>query len=131
MENIYNGSNVKELIKSDFNIKYNKLNDTYKVFLKKQYLDGINAFLVIYSPMCEPCVLSKDMWENLARLFKYKFKIYALNSYNFRDFNQEMTLPLNVTSYPNYKFINRKGEVIDYDGEKSEAEITKFIIKNI
>ena len=131
MENIYNGSNVKELIKSDFNIKYNKLNDTYKVFLKKQYLDGINAFLVIYSPMCEPCVLSKDMWENLARLFKYKFKIYALNSYNFRDFNQDMTLPLNVTSYPNYKFINRKGEVIDYDGEKSEAEITKFIIKNI
>jgi len=131
MENIYNGSNVKELIKSDFNIKYNKLNDTYKVFLKKQYLDGINAFLVIYSPMCEPCVLSKDMWENLARLFKYKFKIYALNSYNFRDFNQDMTLPLNVTSYPDYKFIDRKGEVLDYDGEKSEAEITKFIIKNI
>jgi len=131
MDNIYKGQSIKELIKSDFNIKHNKLNDTYKVFLKKQYTEGLNGILVVYAPWCEHCMLSKDMWENLARLFKYKFKIYALNSYNFRDFNQDMTLPLNVTSYPNYKFINRKGEVIDYDGEKSEAEITKFIIKNI
>jgi len=131
MDNIYKGQSIKELIKSDFNIKHNKLNDTYKVFLKKQYTEGLNGILVVYAPWCEHCMLSKDMWENLARLFKYKFKIFALNTYNFRDFNQDMTLPLDVHIYPDYKFVKKNGEIIDYSGEKTEAEITKFIIKNM
>ena len=131
MENIYKGYNVKELVKKDFKIKKNNLNNTYHVFLKKKYTELLNGILIIYAPWCESCVLSKQMWENFARLFKYKFKIFALNTYNFSGLNQDMTLPLDVHIYPDYKFIKKTGEIVDYNGKKTESEIVKFIIKNI
>jgi len=131
MENIYKGYNVKELVKKDFIIKKNNLNNTYHIFLKKKYTELLNGILIIYAPWCESCVLSKQMWENFARLFKYKFKIFALNTYNFSGLNQDMTLPLDVHIYPDYKFIKKTGEIVDYNGKKTESEIVKFIIKNI
>lgn len=130
MENIYGGESVKELVKSDFVIRKKSLNK-YNVFLKNNITDGLNGILIIYAPWCEQCVLSRKMWESIARLFKYKFKIYALNTYNFRDKNQDMTLPLDIHLYPDYRFVKRNGEIEYYDGGKSESEITKFIIKNI
>ena len=85
MDNIYRGETVRELVKKDFIIKKNKVKlNTYNVFINKKFTEGNNGILVIYAPWCESCVLSKNMWENFARLFKYKFKIYALNTYNFR-----------------------------------------------
>jgi len=71
------------------------------------------------------------MWENLGSLFKYKFNIYALNAYNFNDGNQDLTLPLDVRSYPSYKFIKKNGEILNYNDRKKEADIIKFIINNI
>ena len=132
MDNIYKGETVRELVKKDFIIKKNKVKlNTYNVFINKKLTEGNNGVLVIYAPWCESCVLSKNMWENFARLFKYKFKIYALNTYNFRGMNQDMTLPLDIHVYPDYRFVKKSGEVVDYNGKKTEAEIVKFIVKNI
>jgi len=125
MDNIFSGFSVQELVKKDFKIEKNK------VFLNKKLTDGLNGILVIYAPWCDHCQLSKDMWENLARLFKYKFKIYALNTYNFRDNNQDLTMPLDVHIYPEYKFVKKNGEIVNYTDEKTESEIIKFIIKNM
>ncbi len=125
MDNIYIDSNVKELIKNDFNIT-NK-----NIELNKIHTDNLNGILVVYAPWCETCVMSKPMWENLASLFKYKFNIYAVNSYNFDDNNQDLTLPLNVETYPSYKFITKSGQIKDYSGKIIESEVIKFIIKNI
>jgi len=125
MDNIYEGRNVKELIKKDFRISQNN------VFLNKKLTGGLNGILVVYAPWCENCQLSKDMWLNLARLFKYKFNVYALNTYNFRDNNQDLILPLDVEVFPEYRFVNKNGEIIKYEGEKKESEIIKFIIKNM
>lgn len=125
MDNIFDGVSVKELVKKDFKI------DKKKVYLKQGLTEGLNGILVIYAPWCDHCQLTKEMWQNIARLFKYKFKIYALNTYNFRDNNQDMTLPLDVTIYPAYKFVRKNGEVLNYDAESSEPEVMKFIIKNM
>jgi len=125
MDNIFEGESVKELVKKDFKI------DKKKVYLKQGLTEGLNGILVIYAPWCDHCQLTKEMWQNIARLFKYKFKIYALNTYNFRDNNQDMTLPLDVTIYPAYKFVRKNGEVLNYDAESSEPEVMKFIIKNM
>lgn len=125
MDNIFDGESVKELVKKDFKI------DKKKVYLKQGLTEGLNGILVIYAPWCDHCQLTKEMWQNIARLFKYKFKIYALNTYNFRDNNQDMTLPLDVTIYPAYKFVRKNGEVLNYDAESSEPEVMKFIIKNM
>jgi thiol-disulfide isomerase/thioredoxin len=129
MDNIYKEDAVKELKKKDFVIK--KKMNSYNVFVKKTITEGSNGILVIYAPWCESCVLSKNMWENFAKLFKYKFKIYALNTYNFEEKNQDMTLPLDIHVYPDYRFVKRNGEIVDYNGQKTEAEIVKFIVKNI
>jgi len=125
MDNIYNDPIVKELIKKDFII------DNKSINLNKSLTNGLNGILVIYSPQCENCLMSKEMWENLANLFKYKFNIFALNGYNFDDNNHLLTLPLNVSSYPDYKFIDKNGHIHEYKGSLRESEITKFIIKNI
>jgi thiol-disulfide isomerase/thioredoxin len=132
MDNIYEEESVKELIKNDFIIKKNKSKlNSYNVFLNKKLTEGNNGILVIYAPWCENCVISKNMWENLGKLFKYKFKIYALNTYNFEEKNQDMMLPLDIHDYPDYRFVKKSGEIVDYNGKKTEAEIIKFIIKNI
>lgn len=125
MDNIYSNEDVKELIKNDFDITKNNAK------LQKKITQGLNGILVIYAPWCETCLMTKQMWENLASLFKYKFNIYALNAYNFEDDNQFLMLPLNVSVYPEYKFIKKNGDILPYKGKKIESEITKFIIKNI
>ena len=125
MDNIYTDSGVIELIKDNFIIKKNSIE------LNKLMTENLNGILVIYAPWCETCIMAKPMWENLANLFKYKFNIYAVNSYNFDANNQDLTIPLNVRIYPTYKFITKNGEIKDYNGKVIESEIIKFIIKNI
>jgi len=125
MDNIYSDDNVNELTKKNFIIKPNKIS------LNPSITKKLNGILVIYAPWCETCVMSKKMWENLGSLFKYKFNIYALNAYNFNDGNQDLTLPLDVRSYPSYKFIKKNGEILNYNDRKKEADIIKFIINNI
>lgn len=124
MKDLYN-SEILSLVKKDFIIN-NK-----NILLKKELTSDLNGLLIIYAPWCNYCVLSKDMWNNLATLFKGKFKIYSLNSYNFRDENHKLTIPLNIRTYPLIKFITKKGNIIDYNCEESDSELTKFIIKNI
>ena len=124
MENIYIDNDVRELIKTDFIIN-NK-----NIKLASSITKGLNGILIIYAPWCENCILSKNMWESFASLFKYKFNIYALNCYNFRDKNQDLSYPLNIRSYPEYRFVDSSGKIHEYNGKKTENDIIKFIIEN-
>lgn len=124
MENLYTDEYVKELNKKDFTIN-NK-----NIILNKNITSKLNGILIIYAPWCETCQISKKMWENLASLFKYKFNIYAINTYNYDNNNQDLKYYLDVRSYPCYKFVNKNGKIKNFD-IKSESEIVKFIIKNI
>ena len=125
MENIYTDDNVIELVKKDFIIKKNNIQ------LKSTITNKLNGILIIYAPWCETCQISKRMWENLASLFRYKFNIYALNSYNFNDKNQDLTIPLDIRSYPSYKFISKSGDIKNCKYTNNKNEIIKFIIKNM
>ena len=125
MDNLYKCSDISELIKDNF-----IMDKKMKLKLKPKMTDGLNGLMIIYAPWCSYCVSSKNMWINMARLFKYKFKIYAFNSYNFRDSNNELTIPLDIRTYPVVKFIRRDGSILNYRYDESESEITKFIIKN-
>jgi thiol-disulfide isomerase/thioredoxin len=125
MENIYNrNEGVKELKENQFIINKNK------IILKTEYTNNLNGILIVYAPWCSHCVLSKDMWENFADLFNYKFNIFAVNTYNYRADNQKLVIPLNIKYYPTYKFINKNGNIKDYTGGKTEDQFLNFIIKN-
>ena len=125
MENIYNRNDgVKELKENQFIINKNK------IVLKTEYTNDLNGILIVYAPWCSHCVLSKDMWENFADLFNYKFNIFAVNTYNYRMNNQKLVVPLNVKYYPTYKFINKNGNIKDYTGKKTEDQFLNFIMKN-
>lgn len=125
MENFYSNDNVRELIKKNFII------DKKSIRLDPLLTNQLNGILVAYAPWCETCAMSKQMWENLGSLFKYKFNIYALNTYNFDDNNQDLSLPLDIRIYPTYKFINKNGNIFEFKNSKSESDIIKFIVKNI
>lgn len=125
MDNIYSKNIVKELVKNDFNIT----KDSIK--LNKNITSNLNGIIVIYAPWCETCNMTKDLWENIAILFKYKFNIYAINAYNFDDNNQDLTLPLDVRIYPSYKFVNKNGEISTFNGKINESELVKYIVKHI
>ena len=125
MENIYNrNEGVKELKENQFIINKNK------IILKTEYTNNLNGILIVYAPWCSHCVLSKDMWENFADLFNYKFNIFAVNTYNYRADNQKLVIPLNIKYYPTYKFINKNGNIKDYTGGKTEDQFLNFIMKN-
>ena len=125
MENIYNrNEGVKELKENQFIINKNK------IILKTEYTNNLNGILIVYAPWCSHCVLSKDMWENFADLFNYKFNIFAVNTYNYRADNQKLVIPLNIKYYPTYKFINKNGNIKDYTGKKTEDQFLNFIMKN-
>ena len=126
MDDIYlENSNVLELINKNFLI------NKKKITIENNITKDLNGILIIYAPWCTHCVLSKNMWENLADLFKYKFNIYALNTYNYREKNQNLVLPLNIKVYPTYKFVLKNGEIKEYKGGKNEDEIINFIMKNL
>jgi len=126
MDNIYlDNSNVIELINNNFLI------NKKQITIKKDITKNLNGILIIYAPWCTHCVISKNMWENLADLFKYKFNIFALNTYNYREKNQNLVLPLNIKVYPTYKFVLKNGDIKEYKGGKNEDEIINFIMKNL
>jgi len=125
MDNIYKGELIKELIKKDFDIKKSK------VSLNPKITEGLNGILIIYAPWCEHCNLSRSMWVNLAKIFKYKFNFYALNTYNFKDKNQYLNVPLDIHEYPDIRFVKKNGEIVKYKGVETESEFMKFIVKNI
>ena len=68
MDNLYKCSDISELIKDDF-----IMDKKMKLKLKPKITDGLNGLMIIYAPWCSYCVSSKNMWINMARLFKYKF----------------------------------------------------------
>jgi len=123
MDNIYKDEDfVKELSKKDFKISKKEIT------LNPELTENLNGIIIIYAPWCTHCVLSKPMWENLAQLFKYKFKFYAVNTYNYKSQNEK--IPLDVRSYPMYFFVDKEGNLVSQD-LATENEITKFIIKNL
>lgn len=125
MDDIYSGSdNIFELTKKDFIIDD-------KIKLKKDFYNDINGIIIVYAPWCSHCVLSKEMWENLSNLFKYKFNFYAVNTYNFDGKNQDLVKPLNITIYPTYILIDKNGELKKYEGSKTENDFIKLIMSNL
>lgn len=122
MENIYKNTDVIELNYNDFTFKNNT------IYIQNN--NKLNGILVIYAPWCSYCVISKDMWTNFADLFKYKFNIFSLNTYNFKENNQNILKHLDISSYPTYMTINKNGKIELYDGKTTEQDLLKYIIKN-
>ena len=128
MENIYGKKEgIIELKKSNFEISKNKK----KIYLNENILDNLNGLIIVYAPWCSHCVLSKDMWINFSDLFRYKFNIFALNTYNYDDKNQDLVTLLDVHIYPSYITINKDGKLKKYNGRKNEDAFLKYILKNI
>ena len=123
MNNIYSDEdNIKELTFEDFNQK--------PLTLKKKFC-LLNSLIIVYAPWCSHCVITKEMWINLSNIFKYKFNIYSLNTYNYDNNNQKLVKPLDISIYPSYFYVNKEGILKKYEGKRSENDFIEFILKHL
>ncbi len=124
--NLYkNESGVIELLLKDFTkIKTKKIivNDLFK---DKQGL------VVLYKPSCKYCIKMIETWSYLSILFKDKFIIGAINSYNYKD-NLNINYFLNIPLvYPSIIYINKKGVVSKYEGNINKNDLIIFICNKL
>lgn len=119
MENIYDKeSSVIELTKKDFDKKYKIKNKEFK------YKNGL---LIFYAPWCVHCINSGPMIEEIADLFKHKFTISALNTYNVNEKNDKIAKHFGIFCYPTIRYVEN-GIVTDQVVSSKKEELIDFVI---
>lgn len=122
MENLFTiDSGVPELVNKQFTRKKNF------VFLNKKVKGNFRGLILFYSPWCKSCDKFKYKWAELARLFKNRFFIGAVNVENQLMNNEQLRADLKITQYPTIKFVNKDGKITDYKGTKNPNDIIHFI----
>lgn len=120
-EDLYKDSEEIEEIKfRDLKI----INDN--IFIKKNKLKGI---LIFYTPWCMTCNASVNFWNDMANIFKYKIQIYAYNTYDYRNKNEEIGSYLSLKQYPSYYYFNEDGK-INYLNINDKEKIKDWLFIN-
>ena len=115
-------SGVVELTTRDFTIKNNEI--TLKKPFKK------NGLIVFYSPWCEHCIKSSEMWSELAIQFNYKFIIATVNCENRK--NELIRLKSNIEYYPTVKYLKSDGKIYNLEHKlNTKDEIIYFICNHL
>jgi len=92
---------------------------------KKVNFKGKEGLINFYAPWCGHCRKMKDLWSELAIHFKDRFIIAAVNCED--PYNYNLRWRFNITCYPTLKFVNKRGQLEDYDGEIEKDELLEFI----
>ena len=89
----------KDLYYKNYYIKKLKYKNFDKNNLIKNSDINQKYFLIIYSPNCDICNNHKDLFTELALIYK-NFKFYSINCYDIKNKNDLLCINLNVTVYP-------------------------------
>ena len=117
----YNGTNITELIRKDFNKKKTGLKD--KELSKK---NGINIF---YSNLCSSCKKNYNTIINIADMYKNRFNIFSVNCNNIKDRNDYLIQDFKITEYPQYKLL-KNNKIKDIKLNSGKLEDFLFLIDN-
>jgi protein disulfide-isomerase A6 len=113
-ENLYgNFSQVIELTKKDFDDHY----------IIHKLAKGRYGLIKFYAPWCGHCQEMRDLINDLADQFKYKFMIYAVNCEN----NRDLCVDERIKYYPTIKFFTKSGKLYNYNGSLDRDDIISFI----
>lgn len=124
-DDIYNSySGVIELKYNDFKIINKKLYINNNNFKKK-------GLIVFYSPLCNSCNKMSDEYSEIASLYLNKYPIGAINCEDINNKNDKLAKIAKINKYPNFKYINNKGLLKDYDTKFIKNNILYFININI
>lgn len=100
----------------------------YNKIVKDQSMD---AFVKLYSPNCGHCQAMQKDWdalENVPELKKLNIAIIEVRHDALDDIDNETTKK--IEGFPTIRVIKNSKIVGEYDGDRSTADMTKFILEN-
>ena len=100
----------------------------YNKIVKDQSMD---AFVKLYSPNCGHCQAMQKDWdalENVPELKKLNIAIIEVRHDALDDIDNETTKK--VEGFPTIRIVKNSKIVGEYDGDRSTADMTKFILEN-
>ena len=92
---------------------------------KKVNFHGKEGLINFYAPWCVHCRKMQDMWSELAIHFKDRFVISAVNCED--PFNYNLRWIFDIVYYPTLKFVDKKGNITDYEGDIEKDNLLEFI----
>lgn len=117
-ENIYDKySQVIELTEKDI--------DNHQIIHK--LAKGRYGLIKFYAPWCVHCQAMKEIINDLANQFKYKFMIYAVNCEKQRD----ICVDEHIRYYPTIKYFTKSGKLYKYTGSLDRDDLIEFICDKI
>ncbi len=117
-ENLYSGSDVTELTKSDF-IEA----DSVSKFTVKGF-EGKRGLVVFYAPWCGHCKNMVTDFKSIAGKANANKKYYAAVNCEQQ---KELAEKVGVKSFPTIKIVDEKGNMSDYNGGRSAEEMSKTL----
>lgn len=91
--------------------------------------DTETVFRMFYVDWCPHCQVAKPEFEKLSKLTEINGKPIKIEMVNAEE-NTELAKQFNVTSYPTI-ILTHSGKNTIYEGDRTEAELTDFIKKNV
>jgi len=116
---------ILELKLKDF--KYNKK----KLTINNDYFSENKGLIVFYAPWCKYCTKISDILIDLAMSNINVFNFGAVNTEDVENGNDYVAIYANITKIPCIKYINNKGELVNYEYEYTNDNLIYFINVNI
>jgi thiol-disulfide isomerase/thioredoxin len=116
---------ILELKLKDF--KYNKK----KLTINNDYFSENKGLIIFYAPWCKYCTKISDILIDLAMSNINVFNFGAVNTEDIENGNDYVAIYANITKIPCIKYINNKGELINYEYEYTNDNFIYFINVNI
>lgn len=85
--------------------------------------ENMNTIVLYHTPWCGYCKRFKPTWQKLKDKHKNMVKFVDINCEKHKD----VCKTHEISSYPTIRLITNDGKVVEYDGDRSEDDLLKFI----
>jgi len=83
-----------------------------------------NILLLYFVPWCGYCRKLTPIWKKIQKKLKGRVTCISINCEKSPDLCKRD----GVTGYPTIRLVTKDGKVIDYDGDRSESDLSNFAL---